>query len=169
MSGQKWNRIIVRVTYGQGLWTETSVNLTYSTVSVVNQQFILPTFPRHYIMNENMDVDLSNTATSDPVNLPVVTYGVICPSSLFSASDYNNFCQMTGRRFLLNISLLKNIVFGQYYQFQFLLGVQGTNIVRTITGNFMFYQDGLSQSSCPSIRYQGPYEINKLDNIPVLI
>ena len=60
--------------------------------------------------------------------------------------------------------MLRKPVYAQYYQFQFLVGILGTSIVRTITGNIMIYQDGSNQLRCPLVQYSSSYEIDKLNN-----
>lgn len=50
------------------------------------------------------------------------------------------------------------------YQFRFLVGVQGTNIVRSYSVNVTFYLDGTGSSSqCPRVTWPS-VELNKTDN-----
>ena len=49
------------------------------------------------------------------------------------------------------------------YQFRFLIGVQGTKIVRSYSVNVTFYLDGTGSNPCPRVTWP-QLEINKTDN-----
>jgi len=49
------------------------------------------------------------------------------------------------------------------FEFKFLIGVRGTNIVRTITANVYFYLDGSSLTTCPNVTWPNIL-VNKTDN-----
>lgn len=50
-----------------------------------------------------------------------------------------------------------------------MIGVKGTSIVRTLRGNFTFYQDGSSLPACPTVVWNDVYDVDRSTNTTVIL
>jgi hypothetical protein len=97
------------------------------------------------LTTDPITLDLSSFVSSDPLTFPQLTYRAQCPRSLFSSDfDHATYCTIgSDRRFTLPPQLrASQVVSNLVYQFRFLVGVQGTNIVRGYSVNVTLNVDG---------------------------
>jgi hypothetical protein len=97
------------------------------------------------LTTDPITLDLSSFVSSDPLTFPQLTFRALCPRSLFSSDfDLATYCTIgSDRRFTLPPQLrASQVVSNLVYQFRFLVGVQGTNIVRGYSVNVTLYVDG---------------------------
>lgn len=144
------------MTFNTVMMTDINMNLTYSSVQPQSPQFPTSSIIRNYLTTDAITLDFSSFVSSDPISFPLLTYRALCPRSLFSSDfDLATYCVIgSDRRFTLPSQLRTNqVVSNLVYQFRFLVGIQGTNIVRSYSVNVTFYQDGTGSSPCPRVTW----------------